>query len=336
VARRKQIAAALAVATVGAGLLVAATRAEAAAGCTVKYAVTNTWQGGFGVNVDITNLGDAINGWTLAFAFPGSQTVAQLWNGVVTQTGANVSVKDAGYNAALATGATTSFGFNGSGDAATPTSFSLNGTACTGGTTTPTSSPPTSAPPTTTPPPTGGTSTVNGKQVEKLDRGVVSVHSGSGNLITWRLLGTDPSGIAFNVYRGSTKLTASPVTNSTNYLDSGAAAGQTYTVKPVLNGSEQAAEGPALNFANGYLDVPIQNPNSSLYVANDAGTGDLDGDGKLDIVLKWDPTNAKDNSQSGVTDVVYVDGYKLDGTRLWRINLGRNIRAGAHYTQFQV
>ncbi|GAA0582033.1 rhamnogalacturonan lyase [Paractinoplanes ferrugineus] len=350
-ARRKQLAAALAVATAGAGLLVAATRAEAAAGCTVKYTVTNTWQDGFGVSVDLTNLGDAVNGWTLAFAFPGGQTVAQLWNGVVTQTGANVSVKDAGYNAALGTGATTSFGFNGSGTAATPASFSLNGTACTGGTTTPTSSPTTSPttapttsptpsptiPPTTSPPPTpSGPVTVKGKQVERLDRGLISVHSGSGNLISWRLLGTDPSGIAFNVYRGGTKLTAAPVTNSTNYLDSGAAAGQTYTIKPVLDGSEQAADGPARNFADGYLDVPIQNPNSSLYVANDASTGDLDGDGKLDIVLKWDPTNSKDNSQSGVTDPVYVDGYKLDGTRLWRINLGRNIRAGAHYTQFQV
>ncbi|MEU4236794.1 cellulose binding domain-containing protein [Actinoplanes sp. NPDC026619] len=343
-ARSKKIAvAALAVATAGAGLALAA-RADAAAGCSVKYAVTNTWSGGFGVAVDVTNLGDAISGWTLTFAFPGDQTMSQLWNGVVTQSGANVSVKDAGYNAALATNARTSFGFNGSGTAGTPASFSLNGTACTGGTTTPTSSPtatpatPTTpaTPPTTTPAPAGGTSTVNGKQVEKLDRGVVSVHSTSGNLVSWRLLGTDPSGVAFNVYRGTAKLNAAPITASTNYLDPAAAAGQAYTVKAVVGGVEQAAEGPALNFANGYLDVPIQNPNSALYVANDASTGDLDGDGKLDIVLKWDPTTSKDNSQSGVTDPVYVDGYKLDGTRLWRINLGRNIRAGAHYTQFQV
>ncbi|GIM95383.1 cellulose binding domain-containing protein [Paractinoplanes toevensis] len=338
-ARRKQIAAVLAVATVGAGLLLAA-RADAAAGCQVKYTVSNSWPGGFGAAVDVTNLGDPIDGWTLTYAFPGDQTISQLWNGVVTQSGANVSVKDAGYNAALATNGTTSFGFNATGSGATPASFSLNGTACTGGTTptsptaTPTTTPPTTSP--TTPPPSGGTSTVNGKQVEKLDRGVISVHSGSGNLVSWRLLGTDPSGVAFNVYRGTTKLTASPLTASTNYLDAGAAAGPAYTVKAVVGGAEQAADGPALTFANGYLDVPIQNPNSSLYVANDASTGDLDGDGKLDIVLKWDPTNAKDNSQSGVTDPVYVDGYKLDGTRLWRINLGRNIRAGAHYTQFQV
>ncbi|GAA2601761.1 rhamnogalacturonan lyase [Winogradskya consettensis] len=174
------------------------------------------------------------------------------------------------------------------------------------------------------------------KQIENLDRGLVSVRSGTGNLVTWRLLATDPAGVGFNVYRGTTKVTASPVTASTNYLDAGAAAGSAYTVRAVIGGVEQAASGASLNFANGYLDVPIQNPNSSLYAANDASVGDLDGDGKLDLVLKWDPLNSKDNSQSGVTDPVYVDGYKLDGTRLWRINLGRNIRAGAHYTQFQV
>jgi rhamnogalacturonan endolyase len=320
-----------------------AARADAAAGCQVRYAVTNQWPGGFGVAVDVTNLGDAITGWTLTFAFPGSPTITQLWNGVVTQSGANVQVKDAGYNAALATGGTASFGFNANGTAATPASFSLNGTACTGGTnptSAPTSTPPTSTPPPTTPPTSAPPSTrapsVGGKQVERLDRGLVSVHSGAGNLVSWRWLATDPAGVAFNVYKGGTKLNASPLTTSTDYLDAGATAGAAYTVKAVVNGVEQAAEGPALNFANGYLDVPIQNPDSARYTANDASVGDLDGDGKLDIVLKWDPANAKDNSQSGVTDPVYVDGYKLDGTRLWRINLGRNIRAGAHYTQFQV
>ncbi|WP_306207938.1 rhamnogalacturonan lyase [Actinoplanes sp. RD1] len=174
------------------------------------------------------------------------------------------------------------------------------------------------------------------RQAERLDRGLISVRSGTGNLVSWRSLSTDPAGVGFHVYRGSTLVTSAPVTGSTNFLDAGAAAGASYTVRAVVNGSEQAAEGPSLSFANGYLDVPIQNPNSSLYAANDASTGDLDGDGKLDLVLKWEPLNAKDNSQSGVTDPVYVDGYRLDGTRLWRINLGRNIRAGAHYTQFQV
>lgn len=72
------------------------------------------------------------------------------------------------------------------------------------------------------------------------------------------------------------------------------------------------------------------------YSANDASAGDLDGDGKYELIVKWDPSNAKDNSQSGYTGEVFIDAYKLDGTRLWRISLGKNIRAGAHYTQFMV
>ncbi|MEV4708457.1 rhamnogalacturonan lyase [Actinoplanes sp. NPDC049316] len=178
--------------------------------------------------------------------------------------------------------------------------------------------------------------TLAARQIERLDRGLVSVRSGTGNLVSWRWLATDPSDVGFHVYRGGTRITSAPVTGSTNYLDAGAAAGASYTVRAVVGGVEQAAEGPSLSFANGYLDVPIQNPNPAAYAANDASVGDLDGDGRLEIVLKWEPLNAKDNSQSGVTDPVYVDAYRLDGARLWRINLGRNIRAGAHYTQFQV
>ncbi|MGR6914438.1 rhamnogalacturonan lyase [[Actinomadura] parvosata] len=182
------------------------------------------------------------------------------------------------------------------------------------------------------------------KQMEDLDRGVISVRSGSGNLVSWRLLGTDPDGVAFNLYRGSTRI-ASNLTASTNYLDNGAAADASYTVRAVVNGVEQAASPASLRFTGGtYLDVPIQPPSGGTtpdgvaytYSANDASVGDLDGDGQYEIVLKWDPSNAKDNSQSGYTGNVYVDAYRLNGTRLWRIDLGRNIRAGAHYTQFQV
>ena len=187
-------------------------------------------------------------------------------------------------------------------------------------------------------------SAATARQVEKLNRGVVSVRSGSDNLVSWRLLGTDPSGVSFNVYRGSTKVTSSPITNSTNYLDAGAAAGSSYTVRPVISGAEQTASEASLNFANGYLDVPISPPSGGTtpdgvaytYAANDASVGDLDADGQYEIILKWDPTNAKDNSQSGYTGNVFIDAYRLTGGRMWRIDLGRNIRAGAHYTQFQV
>jgi rhamnogalacturonan endolyase len=185
--------------------------------------------------------------------------------------------------------------------------------------------------PPTTPPPSG-----SGKQMEDLNRGLVSVRSGSGNLVSWRLFGYESSSTGFNVYRGTTKVNSAPITNSTNFLDNGAPSDASYTVRPVVNGAEQGASEPSLRFAGGnYLDVPISRPGSN-YTAGDASVGDADGDGQYEIFLKWDPSDQKDNSQSGVTSDVYLDAYRLNGQRLWRINLGRNIRAGAHYTQFQV
>ncbi|WP_051313015.1 Ig-like domain-containing protein [Sporocytophaga myxococcoides] len=166
--------------------------------------------------------------------------------------------------------------------------------------------------------------------MEKLNRGVVSVRSGSNNFVSWRWLGTEDN-ITFNLYRNGTKVNTNPLT-VTNYTDTGAPANAQYNVKAVVGGVEQAASETVATWGQNYLSVPIQTPSGS-YNANDCSIADVDGDGVYEILLKWDPTNAKDNSQSGVTDVVYIDCYRLNGTRLWRINLGRNIRAGAHYTQ---
>ncbi|MFJ2229696.1 rhamnogalacturonan lyase [Streptomyces halstedii] len=182
------------------------------------------------------------------------------------------------------------------------------------------------------------------RQAEKLDRGVVSVHTDRGNLVSWRWLGADPDTVAFNVYRAGTKVNSSPVTASANYFHADAPATADYTVRAVVNGVEQADSAHAVQFRAGYKDVPISPPAGGTtpdgvaytYEADDASVGDLDGDGALDFVLKWQPTNAKDNSQSGYTGNTVLDGVTLDGTRLWRVDLGRNIRSGAHYTQFQV
>ncbi|HWS34409.1 MAG TPA: rhamnogalacturonan lyase [Actinoplanes sp.] len=177
---------------------------------------------------------------------------------------------------------------------------------------------------------------------ENLDRGLISLRTGAGNFLSWRLLDADPAGTTYAVYRDGTRV---GVTGTTNFTDAGAAAGASYTVRPVTGDVESlAAATPTVALAAAYQDVPIQIPAGGTtpdgvaytYAANDASVGDLDGDGSYEIVLKWDPSNAKDNSQSGYTGPVYIDAYKLNGTRLWRINLGRNIRAGAHYTQFQV
>jgi len=183
------------------------------------------------------------------------------------------------------------------------------------------------------------------RYMEKLNRGLVAVKTTTGYLVSWRLFGTDPQDntFGFNVYKGSTKLNSSVITNATCYQDNSAGTG-TYTVRPVTNSVEGAVSENALVINNGYLNIPISpppggtEPDGSTYTetANDASVGDLDGDGQYEIVLKWDPTNSKDNSQTGYTGPTYLDAYKLDGTRLWRINLGINIRSGAHYTQFMV
>src|SRR5204863_8165747 len=134
------------------------------------------------------------------------------------------------------------------------------------------------------------------------------------------------------------------------YVDSSAdlSQAQAYSVRPTVNGEEQAASAtftlPANAPTQQFISVPLQIPSggttldgvSFTYSANDCSVGDLDGDGEYEVILKWDPSNSKDNSQSGYTGNVFLDAYKLDGTRLWRIDLGRNIRAGAHYTQFMV
>ncbi|MFJ4691188.1 rhamnogalacturonan lyase [Streptomyces sp. NPDC088766] len=190
----------------------------------------------------------------------------------------------------------------------------------------------------------GSAEAATARQVEKLDRGVVSVHTDSGNLVSWRWLGTDPGDVSFNVYRAGTKVNATPVTGSTNFFHSGAPAQADYTVRAVVGGVEQADSVHAVQLRTGYKDVPITPPAGGTtpdgvaytYEANDASVGDLDGDGALEFVLKWYPTNAKDNSQSGYTGNTVIDAVELDGTRLWRVDLGRNIRSGAHYTQFQV
>ncbi|WP_433727942.1 cellulose-binding domain-containing protein [Actinoplanes sp. CA-051413] len=149
---RRLLAAVLAVG-LGATLSVMTMTAHAAAaGCQVSYTVGSQWQGGFGASVAVTNLGDPINGWTLRWSFGAGQTVGQAWNATVTQSGATVTAAGVSYNAALATGASASFGFNGTwtGSNPVPTGFTLNNVACTGSTTTtPPTTPPTTRPTTT-------------------------------------------------------------------------------------------------------------------------------------------------------------------------------------------
>lgn len=98
------------------------------------------------------------------------------------------------------------------------------------------------------------------RQVEALDRGVISVYTGSGNLVSWRWLGTDPNDVSFNVYRAGTKVNSTPITGSTNYFHSGAPNSADYTVRAVVGGVEQGDSVHAIQFRTGYKDVPITPP----------------------------------------------------------------------------
>jgi hypothetical protein len=155
--------------------------------------------------------------------------------------------------------------------------------------------------------------------------------------------------VFYNVYRDGGRIAS--VVNSTNYLDTGGSGQSTYSVRAVIAGTEQEDSGSARVWANNYLRVPISSPSAGAtpngakcetpaegysYDANDGSVGDLNGDHDYEIVLKWEPQNSKDNGQSGCTGNVYVDAYQLDGTLMWRIDLGTNIRAGQHYTQVLV
>ena len=180
--------------------------------------------------------------------------------------------------------------------------------------------------------------------MERLDRGVVAVKVSNGVFISWRLFGNDPDGIAFNVYRGSTKVNSSPITGATNLTDNAGTASSTYSVRTVINGVEQTGSKEVSVWSSNCLTINLQCPaggttpsgENYTYSPNDINVGDLDGDGEYELVVKWDPSNAKDNSQSGYTGNVHLHAYKLNGTCLWKIDLGKNIRAGAHYTQHQV
>lgn len=181
------------------------------------------------------------------------------------------------------------------------------------------------------------------RQMEFLDRGVVAVSRANGSaFVSWRLLATEPQDISFNVYRSIgngkvQKLNKAAITKVTSFDDEypDTLQPRTYFVKTVTKGKEgPASKGFTLKPGTApYFSIPLQTP--AGYAPNDGSVGDLDGDGEYEIVLHQ-AGRGRDNSQAGITDPPIFQAYKLDGTLLWSINLGKNIREGAHYTQFMV
>ena len=179
-------------------------------------------------------------------------------------------------------------------------------------------------------------------RMEFLTRGIYAVNAGNGKVfVSWRLLGTEDPGLSFNLYRTNgnrtIKLNKQPIVKSTNFTDESADTiwPGNYTVKAIINNKEEKTGSTFTLLANPkkYLSIPLRTPPG--YSANDASVGDMDGDGIYEIVIHL-TGRAKDNSQAGITDPPVFQCYKLDGHFLWEINLGKNIREGAHYTQFMV
>ena len=188
--------------------------------------------------------------------------------------------------------------------------------------------------------------------MEKLDRGTVAVKTNDGVYLSWRLLGTESlTNQAFDIYRDSEKIYTTGEHDATCYTDSKGTADNKYTVVPkgeAIDKTEAVDVWTTNTTYKGrsvaYKDIAFKVPDGGktpkdeeyTYTANDMSVGDLDGDGEYEYIVKWDPSNSKDNSVKGYTGNVYLDAYELDGTLLWRIDLGVNIRAGAHYTQYMV
>ena len=195
-------------------------------------------------------------------------------------------------------------------------------------------------------------STTEKRVMEKLDRGTVAVKTNDGVYLSWRLLGTESlTTQAFDIYRDSEKIYTTGEHDATCYTDSKGTADNKYTVVPkgeAIDKTEAVDVWTTNTTYKGrsvaYKDIAFKVPDGGktpkdeeyTYTANDMSVGDLDGDGEYEYIVKWDPSNSKDNSVKGYTGNVYLDAYELDGTLLWRIDLGVNIRAGAHYTQYMV
>jgi rhamnogalacturonan endolyase len=180
---------------------------------------------------------------------------------------------------------------------------------------------------------------------ERLGRGLVALRVDEDRIaLSWRLLATDLPGLGFHIDRESddgaaVRLTESPILDRTHVVLPDAEPGKrrTYSVQPVLDEVELEPVASVTVEAGApivpYMEVPLRTP--AGYQPNDASIGDLDGDGEYEIVVHQ-AGRGRDNSQSGVTTSPIIEAYDLESGFLWRIDLGRNIREGAHYTQFLV
>ena len=194
---------------------------------------------------------------------------------------------------------------------------------------------------------------VHTRQMEKLDRGLIAIKTDGGVYLSWRLFdsednifGSADKNVSFNVYRDGKKI--SEVATKTNYVDS--TVGTNYSVAPVMNGVEGDKCDAVTAYNNSYFDIPLLKPddetiydpsNNKLatysFFPADCSTGDVDGDGEYEIIVKW-TSHERDVGTPAYSGTVHLAAYKLDGTKLWKndIELGKNVYSSAHTLQFLV
>ena len=178
---------------------------------------------------------------------------------------------------------------------------------------------------------------------ETLDRGVVAVRNGQQVVVSWRTLSSDAIHEQYDIYRNGEKLNQEPLVRGGTFFVDEQPLSESATYE-VRGGSKDGSFTLKADAPDGYLPIKTNKPEDGTtpdgrtfsYSANDASVGDVDGDGQYEIVLKWEPSNAHDNAHDGFTGPTLLDCYRLDGTQLWRISLGHNVRSGAHYTPFMV
>lgn len=169
-------------------------------------------------------------------------------------------------------------------------------------------------------------------QLENLGRGLVVSRASKGNFISWRLLATDDASTTFDVLRDGILL-KSNINKSTNHTDALGTVSHKYQVVTKVNGEPVDTTAAVAPWGDVYYQLHLDLPtaNGYTYSPNDCSVGDVDGDGEYELFVKWDPSNSKDNSQSGITGNVYLDCYKVDWsqggigttpTKLWRVDLG--------------
>ncbi len=179
------------------------------------------------------------------------------------------------------------------------------------------------------------------RQMERLDRGLIAMPvTGGGIFLSWRIFASEYANTGYNLYRGNTKIATLSSTDASNYTDKTGNRANNYRIAAVVNGVEQPLSAPIMPWSAFYKTIQLSRPTTGFhggrYYPNDCSAGDLNGDGIYEIIVMWRPTNYRDNAESGYTDNTYLDAYTINGTQLWRIDLGKNIRSGSHYTQFMV